>query len=172
VWVAGAGETRRYGHAGVHVGFRHLGILFHEAGSGAVVLTNGARGNHLIDEVLATLAEVAPWPGRVYRSCRKRAHRISTSALQNLCGEYQVVPKNIGVLTGLAGSSVFISRCDSGLVMRSSAMGEEYFIAETDAVFGSIDSWLGLRFEPHAHAPTGVVVTSRSRDVAWAARLG
>lgn len=171
LWVAGTSDTFRYGHAGVHVGFRHLCMLFHEAGSGAVVLTNGARGNHLIDDVFATLAEVGQWPGRVYHSCRKNPHRISTPALVNVCGEYRIVQRNVGALMGLTGA-VSISRCDRGLVMRSAAMGDEYLIAQTDTVFGSADSWLGLRFElDQNHQATGLTVTSRSRDVAWAERI-
>ena len=173
LWVAGKSDTFRYGHAGVHTGFRHLCMLFHETGSGAVVLTNGARGNHLIDEVFATLAEVGQWPGRVYRSCRKDPHRISTSALQNVCGEYRVGHRRAEVLMSLSGDILSISRANRGLVMRSAAMGDEYFIAETDTVFGNVDSWLGLRFELSEHnQATGLVVTSRSRDVAWAERVG
>lgn len=58
-------------------------------------------------------------------------------------------------------------------MMRSSAMGDEYFLAETDTVFGNIDSWLGLRFElSENNQPTGLVVTSRSRDVTLADRVG
>lgn len=72
---------------------------------------------------------------------------------------------------GLTGA-VSISRCDRGLVMRSAAMGDEYLIAQTDTVFGSADSWLGLRFElDQNHQATGLTVTSRSRDVAWAERI-
>jgi hypothetical protein len=173
LWVAGKSDTFRYGHAGVHNGFRHLCVLFHETGSGAVVLTNGARGNHLIDEVFATIAEVGQWPGRVYHSCRKDPHRISTAALQNVCGEYRILQRNVGALMSLSGDSVAISRVDRGLVMRSSAMGDEYFLAETDSVFGNTDSWLGLRFQlSERNRATGLAVTSRSRDVAWAERVG
>ncbi len=173
LWVAGESNTLRYGHAGVHVGFRHLCMLFHETGSGAVVLTNGARGNHLIDEVFATLAEAGQWPGEVYRSCRKVPHPISMTALQNVCGEYQIVGRKPGALMSLPGTCVSISQTDGGLVMRSTVMGDEYFMAQTDTVFGSIDSWLGLRFELGDHKrATGLVVTSRSKDVAWAERIG
>ena len=173
LWVAGASNTFRYGHAGVHVGFRHLCMLFHETGSGAVVLTNGARGNHLIDEVFATLAEAGQWPGQTYRSCRKVPHRPSATALQKVCGEYRIVQRKPGALMSLPGTCVSISRTDDGLVMRSRVMCDEYFMAQTDTVFGSIDSWLGLRFElGEQERATGLVVTSRSKDVAWAERVG
>jgi CubicO group peptidase (beta-lactamase class C family) len=174
VWLSGRPKDRRFGHAGANPGFRHLCMLFTEHGSGVVVLTNGARGNHLIDDVFATLSEAADWPAQAYRTCRKKYCRLPNEALERFGGEYQIVSTTSAALSAFrsAQDRIVISRVDGGVMVTSTAMCDEYFLPQSANVFGNVDNWLGLRFEVDASGRVAdVVLTLRSKDTARAERV-
>ena len=59
--VRGAPPHRRFLHGGVNDGFVSLMIAF-ENGDGAVIMTNGARGGRLADEIMRSIAAEYDWP--------------------------------------------------------------------------------------------------------------
>ncbi len=60
--LEGEGPTRNYSHGGANNSYKALFMVFLESGDGAVVFTNGTRGQLLIDEVMAALAATEGWP--------------------------------------------------------------------------------------------------------------
>lgn len=62
VAIDGAGLTARFAHGGAVVGFRSALVAYIDRGQGAVVTTNGDRGEELCVEVLHSLARVYGWP--------------------------------------------------------------------------------------------------------------
>jgi hypothetical protein len=59
--VRGASPHRRFLHRGVNDGFISLMIMF-ENGDGAVIMTNGDRGEELIGEIMRSIATEYDWP--------------------------------------------------------------------------------------------------------------
>lgn len=60
--IDGEGETARFSHAGGKLGFRSYMVGYSERGHGAVIATNGERGDHLCVEIAHSLARVYGWP--------------------------------------------------------------------------------------------------------------
>jgi CubicO group peptidase (beta-lactamase class C family) len=60
--IDGRGTTARFSHDGGKVGFRSSMVGYCEGGQGAIVTTNGERGNHLCVEILHSLARAYDWP--------------------------------------------------------------------------------------------------------------
>lgn len=62
-FVAGAGDSLRFGHGGSNEGYRAQIWMYTRSGDGAVVMTNGDGGQALANEILNTIAEAYSWPG-------------------------------------------------------------------------------------------------------------
>jgi CubicO group peptidase (beta-lactamase class C family) len=60
--IDGMGATARFAHGGAKLGFRSYLVAYCERGQGAVITTNGERGDHLCVEILHSLARVYDWP--------------------------------------------------------------------------------------------------------------
>jgi CubicO group peptidase (beta-lactamase class C family) len=86
--VQGSGPAFRFGHGGSNAGFRAQVVFFPETGQGAAVMTNGAGGGALIEEVLRTLAAEHRWPALAPE--RVTPVSLDEAALQGLVGEYSV----------------------------------------------------------------------------------
>jgi hypothetical protein len=52
----------RFTHGGAALGYRSYFVAYCERGQGAVLLTNGERGDHLCIEILHALARNYDWP--------------------------------------------------------------------------------------------------------------
>ena len=61
-WLAGDGETRRFGHGGDNEGFKCELVAYVEHGLGAAVMTNGDEGWALCQEILGGIARAYGWP--------------------------------------------------------------------------------------------------------------
>lgn len=84
--VQGSGPAFRFGHGGSNAGFRAQVVFFPETGQGAAVMTNGAGGGALIDEVLRTLALEHGWPALAPESVTPAP--VDEAAVEGLVGEY------------------------------------------------------------------------------------
>ena len=62
VAIDNAGATARFAHGGAVIGFRSYLVAYVERGQGAVITTNGDRGDELCVEILHSLARVYNWP--------------------------------------------------------------------------------------------------------------
>ena len=60
--IDGKGATARFTHGGGKLGFRSYMAAYCERGQGAIIATNGERGDHLCVEILHSLARVYDWP--------------------------------------------------------------------------------------------------------------
>lgn len=60
--IDGEGASKRFSHAGGKLGFRSYMVGYCERGQGAVIATNGERGDHLCVEIAHSLARVYDWP--------------------------------------------------------------------------------------------------------------
>lgn len=62
IGLRGEGQTLSFSHGGANRGFMCQLIAFAESGDGAVIMTNGDRGQALIQEVLRAIAAEYGWP--------------------------------------------------------------------------------------------------------------
>jgi CubicO group peptidase (beta-lactamase class C family) len=60
--IDGVGHVARFAHGGSAVGFQCYMVAYRERGQGAVIMTNGDRGDHLCVEVLHSIARTYCWP--------------------------------------------------------------------------------------------------------------
>jgi len=60
--IDGRGTTARFAHGGGKIGFRSYMAAYCERGQGAIITTNGERGDHLCVEILHSLARAYDWP--------------------------------------------------------------------------------------------------------------
>lgn len=60
--IDGAGAAARFAHGGATLGFRCYMVAYCQRGQGAVIMTNGDRGDHLCVEGLHSLARTYDWP--------------------------------------------------------------------------------------------------------------
>jgi CubicO group peptidase (beta-lactamase class C family) len=60
--IDGEGEAARFTHGGAELGFRCYLVGYRHRGQGAVVMTNGDRGDHLCIEILHSIARAQNWP--------------------------------------------------------------------------------------------------------------
>jgi CubicO group peptidase (beta-lactamase class C family) len=87
--VKGAPPNRRFLHGGVNDGFVNLMMAF-ENGEGAVIMTNGARGGPLVNEIMRSIATEYRWPSGQPRT-RQRI-KVSAEGLERLVGTYEITP--------------------------------------------------------------------------------
>jgi CubicO group peptidase (beta-lactamase class C family) len=87
--VRGSPPNRRFGHAGVNDGFVNLMWAF-ESGEGAVVMTNGARGGLLANEIIRSIATEYRWPA-LQPKVRQRIN-VGAGRLELLVGTYEITP--------------------------------------------------------------------------------
>jgi hypothetical protein len=80
-------ERRWFGHGGSNEGFRCQLVVFVD-GRGAAVMTNSDRGNALVGEILATLADEYGWPD--FRVVERSVVPVTEAALARLAGRYAV----------------------------------------------------------------------------------
>ncbi len=110
--LEGAGETRRFGHGGANAGYRCELVAYVERGQGAIVMTNSDRGDRLVRELLAGIANVYQWPD--YLAAEKTVARLDRQRLDRFVGRYVLEP--LGAVT--------IERRDDRLFARPT-LGEE-----------------------------------------------
>jgi CubicO group peptidase (beta-lactamase class C family) len=85
--VRGSSSHRRFLHHGVNNGFVSSMIAF-ENGDGAVIMTNGARGGELANEIMRSIAAEYDWPDGQPK-VRRRVN-VSPQQLDRLVGTYEL----------------------------------------------------------------------------------
>lgn len=95
-FVAGAGDSLRFGHGGANEGYRAQVWMYTKSGDGAVVMTNSDGGQALANEILNTIADAYGWPG--YLSPPITPVVLSEEMARSFTGEFQaagIPPVNI-----------------------------------------------------------------------------
>lgn len=90
-FLAGEGETARFGHSGGNEGFRCLMVAYRSGRFGAVVMTNGDEGGALAQqEIFGSIARAFDWPGFLPEQPTRIA--LPPDTLDRYRGVYQLRP--------------------------------------------------------------------------------
>ena len=84
--LAGRGQSARFEHSGDTDGFACAVVGYLEHGQGAVVMTNGSRGENLVQEVMRSIAKEYGWQG--YLPPERRVVDLPESTLARHIGRY------------------------------------------------------------------------------------
>jgi CubicO group peptidase (beta-lactamase class C family) len=82
------GGRRYFGHGGSNEGFRCRLVASLEGGYGAAVMTNGARGDSVVDELLRAIAAEYGWVG--FESEERKAITLDAALKRELAGTYEI----------------------------------------------------------------------------------
>jgi CubicO group peptidase (beta-lactamase class C family) len=135
----GAGEDRRFGHDGVNEGFEATMVAHVEKGNGVVVMTNGAGGKRLADEIVRAVSIDYGWNGLVDKAIVEA--RLPPDALARLAGRYES-----------NGAAVILDIRDAHLFVQSGGPTQEPLIALTPERFKTEYSGITVEFQ---RAPDG-----------------
>jgi CubicO group peptidase (beta-lactamase class C family) len=84
--IEGDGDSARFGHGGVDEGFEAYLTAYEKGGWGAVVMTNGAGGSALAQEIVRAIAKVYAWPG--YPFVEKDVSQVDPKEYRDYAGQY------------------------------------------------------------------------------------
>jgi CubicO group peptidase (beta-lactamase class C family) len=85
--LVGSGPDLEFGHNGDDAGFKTAFVAFAERGQGAVIMVNGDRGDALLTEILASIADEYGWPH--HRQQEKTAVARDSASLAKFVGMYR-----------------------------------------------------------------------------------
>jgi CubicO group peptidase (beta-lactamase class C family) len=80
------GTVTSFSHAGANEGFTCMMFAYTDTGQGAVVMTNGDRGDSLFNEVLRAIAREYRWPD--YRPIEKVTAAVDSGTYFSYVGDY------------------------------------------------------------------------------------
>lgn len=132
--LSGSGEDRRFGHDGVNEGFESTMVAYVQKGDGVVVMTNGAGGKRLADEIVRAVTSDYGWNGLVDKPVVEA--RLSQDALARLAGRYEG-----------KGASVYLDIRDGHLFVQSGGPTPEPLIALTPVRFKTEYSGIVVDFQ-------------------------
>jgi CubicO group peptidase (beta-lactamase class C family) len=154
-FLAGEGETARFGHSGGNEGFRCLMVAYRSGKFGAVVMTNGDEGGTLVQqEIFGAIARVFDWPGFL----PKQPVRIDVPAdtLDRYTGLYQLRP----------GFTLTVTRDGDTLSVQPTGQAPLIFSPASEATFFSDSIDTKLTFEAaDAGTVTGVRFQQNGREI-------
>jgi CubicO group peptidase (beta-lactamase class C family) len=139
--VGGRASHRYFTHSGVGVGMRTY-LLAYTDGDGIVVMTNGANGAMLTEEVVRTVAEEYGWP-----DLRPAVHTVSRVSLHDdsaIVGTYQLSRYTLMHVTHV-GDRLFVQRTGQGKLELLPEGHDRYFLRDVDCQFI-------FAFDPVGHA--------------------
>lgn len=84
--LSGTPEVVTFGHGGANIGYRNLMRFYVGRGEGAVVMTNGDRGDSLIPELMRAIAHEYGWPDLQTRAAATVA--LTEQQLETFVGRY------------------------------------------------------------------------------------
>jgi len=132
IYLEGKDESFAFRHAGSNAGFRALLVMYPAAGKGAIIMTDGDRGDAPISEVMTSIATAYRWPSRV--QAEREAVPLSDAQLVGLVGRYSLPPAS-------SGTPVFfdVSREGGQLFAELQGLGSypksELYAADADSFF-------------------------------------
>ena len=86
-----------FSHGGANEGFRCTLFAYREGGRGAIVMTNGDRGDLLGAEILRSIAAEYAWPD--YKPEQKSVAEVAPAVLRSYAGKYQFTPGPLLTIT-------------------------------------------------------------------------
>ena len=80
------GHVTSFSHAGANEGFTCMMFAYTDTGRGAVVMTNGDRGDGLFNEILRAIAHEYGWPD--FRPVERTVTDVGVDAYESYVGDY------------------------------------------------------------------------------------
>lgn len=143
--LAGQGRSARFEHSGDTDGFACAVVAYLERGQGAVVMTNGAQGSRLVEEILRGIAKVYGWLD--YLPKEKRVIALPEKVLARHIGRYALdIAPNVFVDISVSRDSLFVS------VTQPSGTDRAHVLAESSDRFFDRESGVEFTFAPVAGA--------------------
>jgi CubicO group peptidase (beta-lactamase class C family) len=141
---------RWFGHGGSNEGFRCQLVVFRD-GRGAAVMTNSDRGDALVAEILATLADEYGWPD--WRAVEKTAIPVTPAAVRSLVGRYRV--------DGAAVELILTAEDGRLYAEAASVLPRSELLAESATTFFTRNEGISFIFAKDGETVTGVTVMGR-----------
>jgi CubicO group peptidase (beta-lactamase class C family) len=133
-----AGGDQSFGHGGANAGFRCQLAGHRDAGTGAVVMTNGDRGGALAMEITRAISAEYGWPD--YKPETKIAAVVSDKILEIYAGKYEI-----------GGARLTITVRNGGLWADAGADGNGQLVPESQDLFFDPDGEIPpMRFRTQA----------------------
>jgi hypothetical protein len=143
-------ERRWFGHGGSNEGFRCQLVVFMD-GRGAVVMTNSDRGDALVSEILATLADEYGWPD--FRVVERSVVPVTEAALGELAGRYRV--------QGLPDTLVLTMARGRLYAQIAGALPRTELLPESATMYFTRDQGVNFEFAREGNRVTAVTVMGR-----------
>jgi CubicO group peptidase (beta-lactamase class C family) len=146
----GKNRSARFEHSGDTDGFACAVVGYLERGQGAVVMTNGARGGNLVQEVMRAIAKEYGWPD--YRPEEKKVVVLSEDNLRHHVGRYALdIAPNVLIDVSVNGDSLAVA------VTQPSGTERGSLLAESPDRFFEQDTGLEVTFSPPGATPSMVI---------------
>jgi CubicO group peptidase (beta-lactamase class C family) len=128
LFLSGQGDSARFGHGGDDEGFEADLIAYEKGGWGAAVMTNGAGGLSLAEEVIRGIAKVYSWPD--YPFVEKEVARVDPKEFADYAGVYSLAGF-VTVKIRTDGTRLLVLDPDSGTEMElNPEAGGWFFLTE------------------------------------------
>ena len=151
VELQGSGRTLQFSHAGSNTGFRAWVVMFPATGQGAVVMTNGDRGDTIFGNLVTSLASEYQWP--IGQQEERQAITLSPTEVEAITGVYSLPPAP-------SGEPVSYEVTHSGTSLYGEIKGlgprpkTELFAANPSALFGTSGLELSFTLDTEGRATT------------------
>lgn len=160
LFLGGRPEPMTFGHSGGNNGFKCHLLAHRDAGWGAVVMTNGDRGNELVQEILNALGRELEWPD--YEAAEPHERFESGSALDPYTGIYELRP----------GAAISVSRRGDDLCVCVLGQPPDRFLRFSETEFGSFAVDTTLRFTRSADGRVNELILCQNGDELSCRRIG
>lgn len=157
IGLGGTGKSRNFSHGGWNEGFTCILFGYFERGQGAVVMTNGDRGDNLFNEVLRSIAHEYGWPD--YQPVEKVATRVDPAVFRSYVGRYDAggIPTTISSAEGQL--FLFAPPLGQRPVKLYPGGGDRFFMLDRDVEVNFVKDARGNVTELHARA-SGQITTA------------
>ena len=138
--LSGAGDAAAFLHGGDTAGYKCLMLVYQKTGDGAVIMTNGDRGESLIGEIIRGIAEVYQWPDR--HSKERTTAQVPQNVLSDFVGEYALdIAPNILIEVTRDGAKLMLK------VIQPGGRESSEILPESETVFFVRDSDFQVTFQ-------------------------
>lgn len=155
LFLGGRPEVTTFGHSGGNEGFRCHMLAHRDARLGAVVMTNGDRGDLLVKEVFDALARELEWPD--YETSERPRPDEPGVALDAFTGVFELRP----------GVVISVARRGDSLLVRATGQAEDRFVHESGTEFFSFAVDATLRFTPSERIVTELILCQNGDELTF-----
>ena len=152
-FLAGEGESARFGHTGGNEGFRCELVVYRAGGFGAAVMTNADGGKPVGDAVLRAIATVYGWPG--YLPDERRAGEADVAGLDRFTGTFEPRP----------GYRLVVARAGDRLTLGAPGQAPLDLVPAPDGSWFARSVAARVRFDDGAGESAGLVFQQNDREM-------